>query len=312
MAVETGHTTNRNYPYPIRGFVDEGPANIQAAAEGPDKENRGEIDYLQAGVVTDTDWSFVASMENSATCALASLGATGGTAWLPSTAVGLLRSVTSAATLKALTPPSRPGSGKYLTVGFELTPTTSGKAATVSVVSGLEKASQAEAEAAPPATTAGKIKIRNVVIKNTAGVYSIVAQFDKRQWATGGGAPETVAEGELGDEVVTSEKVKAGTLKGDRIANATITGDKLNIAGILEPMAGRIGAGSEYEPHATRPTFVVIYCMGTENKVEIEGKIVDEAKTKESKMICLCQPKQKYKLSGIGGGEIFHTTYYVL
>jgi hypothetical protein len=184
--VATNHTSNRNIPYPDgKEFVPKGPEEMQAVAVALDTENRGEIDFLQAGVVASSDWNFTAAMENSATCALESTGTTGGVAWLPLTAIGLVRSVTSAAKLKALVPPSLPSSGKYLSIGFELTPSTSGAPATASLHSGAEKASQAEAEAAPPAATAGKIKIRDVVVKNTGGVYSIVAQRDRRPWAKG-------------------------------------------------------------------------------------------------------------------------------
>lgn len=178
---ETDFTTNRRLPYPTgKDLIPEGPAEMQAIATALDGENRGEVDFLQPGVVQATDWSFVAKMENPATCSLESTATTGGVAWLPLTAIGLVRSVTTAAKLKALKPPSLPSSGKYLTVGFELTPSTSGAAATVSVVSGAEQATQALAEAHSPSITAGKARIRDVVILNTAGVYSIASQTERR------------------------------------------------------------------------------------------------------------------------------------
>jgi microcystin-dependent protein len=178
---ETGHTTNRAIPYPTgKDFVPEGPAEMQALANAMDAENRGEIDFLQAGVVKSTDWSFNAVMENPATCALESEAAVGGVAWLPLTAIGLVRSVTTPAKLAALKPSSLPGASKYLTVGFELTPSTSDGAATVSVVSGAEQTTRALAEANSPAITAGKARIRDVVILNTAGVYSIASQAERR------------------------------------------------------------------------------------------------------------------------------------
>jgi hypothetical protein len=212
---ETSHTVNRNLPAPTgKDFIPEGPTEILALAEAVDKENRGEIDFLQAGVVAGSDWNFTAAMENSGTCALESTGTTGGVAWLSLTAIGLVRSVTSAAKLKALIPPSLPSSGKYLCVGFELTPSTSGAPATVSLHSGLEKATQAEAEAAPPAITAGKIRVRDVIVKNTAGVYSIVGQKERRQWSTGGEvAKETSAKGKIGPETITSDKLDKTSLQ---------------------------------------------------------------------------------------------------
>ena len=189
---ETSHTSSRAYPYPTpagNALISEGPAAMGALADAISEEPRGEQDYLQAGVVQSTDWSFVAEMENSGTCALESEAVVGGVCWLPLTAIGLCRSVTTPAKLKALKPGSLPGPGKYLTVGFELTPTTSGAAATVTVLAGIEKASQAEAEASSPAVTAGKARIRDVVVLNTAGVYSIVSQRDRRSWARGAYAP---------------------------------------------------------------------------------------------------------------------------
>ena len=58
-------------------------------------------------------------------------------------------------------------------------------AATVSVVSGVQQTTQALAESNSPATTAGKMRIRDVVILNTSGVYSVVSQRDRRPWARG-------------------------------------------------------------------------------------------------------------------------------
>jgi hypothetical protein len=183
----TDYTTNRHIPFPTGAdLIPEGPAEMEAIATALDGENRGEIDILQAGIVSATDWSFTAAMESSSECKLGSTATVGGIAWLPLTAIGLLRSVTTAAKLSALKPSSLPGSGKYLTVGFELTPSTSNAAATVSVVSGVEQTTQALAESHSPATTAGKARIRDVVILNTAGVYSIAAQRDRRPWARGG------------------------------------------------------------------------------------------------------------------------------
>jgi hypothetical protein len=202
---ETKYTTNRGIPYPTgKDFVPEGPAEMEAIATALDAENRGELDYLQAGIVKTSDWSFTAAMENSGTCALESEAEVAESiCWLTLTAIGLVRSVTAKGKLKGLKPPSLPGPGKYLSVGIELTPTTSDAAATVAIVSGVEKGTQAEAEAAPAGPVAGKLRIRNVVVKNTAGVYSIVSQEDVRPWATGGfvtAAYGAETEREIGEE----------------------------------------------------------------------------------------------------------------
>jgi hypothetical protein len=114
--------------------------------------------------------------------------------------------------------PITPASGKYVAVAYELTPSTWGAAAIVSVHTGVEQSTQLAAEEHAPATTAGKIQVKRVIIHNATGVYSIVKQEDVRLWATGGeAAKETAAEGKIGTEVVTNEKVKQGSLKLDRL-----------------------------------------------------------------------------------------------
>jgi hypothetical protein len=203
-------TTDRDIPYPVgTDLIPAGPAEMRALAAEIDTENRGEIDYLQAGITLSTDWSFTAAIENAGTGALKSVAATGGICWLPLAAIGLARSLTASAALAALKPASLPGSGHYMSVGFELTASKSDKPAVVSVVSGIEEATAKLAEEHVPATTAGKARIRNIVLLNTAGVYSIVSQADVRPWCTGGGAPETKAEGRIGAGAVTSPKIAA-------------------------------------------------------------------------------------------------------
>jgi len=199
---ETLFTANRHVPYPTgKDFVDEGPAEMEAIAKALDEENAGDIDSLQAGVVAATDWSFTAKMENSATCALESTSTVGGLAWLPQSTIGLMRSSTTPITIKGLKPASLPGAGKYMCVGVEITPTTWNKEATVSIKSSSEQTNQSLAELNPPSITAGKIRIRDVVILNTAGVYSVVSQFDRRPWAKG-----AFFEGATGSAEINAEK----------------------------------------------------------------------------------------------------------
>lgn len=203
----TDYTTNRNIPYPTGAdLIPEGPAQMEAIANALDGENRGEIDFLQPGVVKSTDWNFTAGMESGSECKLDSESEVAeSVAWLPLTAIGLVRSVTPKQKLKGLKPPSLPGAGKYMSVGIELSPSTSDGAATASIVSGVEKGTQAQAEAAPAGEVAGKLRIRNVIILNTAGTYSIVAQSDARPWATGTGEKYTeVLVAESGKEIEPS------------------------------------------------------------------------------------------------------------
>jgi microcystin-dependent protein len=213
-------TTNRGYPYPNgKDFIPNGPAEMEAIVNALDEENRGEIDYLQAGVTLSTDWNFTAALESTSECKLESLAA-----------IGLVRSVTTAAKIKALKPASLPGNGKYMTVGFELTPSTSDGPAMASVVAGVEEGTLKAAEEHVPATTAGKLRIRNIVVLNTAGVYSIAAQTDVRPWCTGGTTARTKEEGRIsgawepGDlKLSAATNLPAGWLKceGQEISRTT-------------------------------------------------------------------------------------------
>lgn len=160
------------------------PADIGAAPESEAEALRAMgADQFQPGVVTANDWSMTASIVGG-TGVLGSAGNTGGTAWIK-VASALLRTSTVSATLSGIAPPSLPVSGKFMSIGLQLTPGVFGGAATVSAVSGVEKATEAEALAAPANEVAGKLRIRDVIVKNTAGVFSIAAQRDRRPWARG-------------------------------------------------------------------------------------------------------------------------------
>lgn len=189
-------------------LVSEGPAKINTALTAIDKVNTGEQDYMQPGVVSSEDWSFTATI-NSATGELGSETATGGVAWLPgpSEASRLMRSVTTAAKLEKLKAPLLPAAGFYMTIGFELTATAWGSSATVSLVSGNEYSTQGAAEEHSPSTTPGKLRIRDVVVENAAGVYSIVVHKDRRAMASPVGNHGTASWGVISSSGV----VEAGS-----------------------------------------------------------------------------------------------------
>jgi hypothetical protein len=154
-----------------------------------DEVNQGHHDFLQAGVIESTDWQFTS--EVTAAGEIQSAANTGGKAWVPDPVLGtkvLMRTEAAlgSGVVHGLKPGSLPAAGKFLTVGVELTGTTWNAAPTVSVVSGVEKTTEAEAIAAPPAVTAGKIRIKNVTLKNTSGVYSQVGEEDVRSWSSVG------------------------------------------------------------------------------------------------------------------------------
>jgi len=161
-------------------------SGFRALAEGMDGMNEGHQDFLQAGVVRSTDWAFAATI-NSGTGALGSEGVTGGVAWLPDPVVSgaLMRTVATPARLENLTTGGLPTSGKYTAISYALEATKWGAAPNKGVVPGVQKNTQAEAEAAFPALGPGVISIRDIVVKNTAGVYSIVFGRDRRPWAGG-------------------------------------------------------------------------------------------------------------------------------
>lgn len=174
------------------------PADIGAATETEVEALRAmTADALQAGVIASTDWSFTATI-NGGTGVL-STGATGGAAWIKSGAA-LLRTVTPSAALSGLVPPALPVSGKYMSIGVQIKPGAFGGPATVSVVSGIEKATETQAFNAPAAPVAGAVRLRDLIVKNTAGVYSIVAERDRRPWARGASFVASVA----GEENTTS------------------------------------------------------------------------------------------------------------
>jgi len=143
-------------------------------------------DVYQAGVLTSTDWIPSGGGVTGGTGEIKIEGF-GGAAWLPAPGGGLVRTFTTPATYEKLKPPALPASGGYRCIAEEIA--ASGDSAVVTLTSGTEQVSEAAALAAPPATTAGKMQVRNFVLHNTAGTYSIGGLFrDRRPWARGANA----------------------------------------------------------------------------------------------------------------------------
>lgn len=167
--------------------VANGPTRINEGWNKIDNTDFGYEDFLQAGIINSTDWEFTANI-NSGTGALGSTANTGGTAWLLDYVLlngALMRSVTTPATLSGLTTVAKPESGAYMSIAFAITATKWNAAATVAAYSGVQKATEAEAINAPAAVASESTRIKDVIVKNTAGVYSIVHQIDRRPWAKG-------------------------------------------------------------------------------------------------------------------------------
>lgn len=193
-------------------LVSEGPARINSALSKLDETNLGQQDYLQPGVVAANDWLFTAAILE--TTGELSTSYTGGGAWLPASAENsrLVRTVTTAAVYEKLKPPALPVSGKYMTIGFELAPGSSwNSAASLSLISGTEYATQAEAEGHSPAVSAGKIRLRDVVVQHTANGYVIAKQLDRRPYAAPYTRQETGRQSLLSWAMVVGSEVVVGT-----------------------------------------------------------------------------------------------------
>lgn len=133
------------------------------------------------GVFYSSDWQVTATI-NSATAAIGSSGTVGFNARV----AGIRTKTNPLITISGLIPPSLPASGQFMSVGLQLGALNGfNGVATPSVVSGVAKATEAEALAAPAGPQGSRLRIKDIIIKNTAGVYSIVAQRDRRPWVNG-------------------------------------------------------------------------------------------------------------------------------
>ncbi len=162
--------------------VNENFNALVSAIEGVGSAAAG-TDLYQAGVVEDADWKPTATNINPSTGVL-ELTNFGGNAWLPGPVSGLVRTFLAKAAVGGLKP-ALPGPGGFIRAGIEVT--ASGSSAVVSVVTGIEKATQVEAEAiaASPGVSSGKLRVLDVIIKNVGAVYSVVTTRDRRSYALG-------------------------------------------------------------------------------------------------------------------------------
>lgn len=155
---------------------------LVSAVEGVSGAASG-ADVYQTGVVAYTDWITAAKTTvNSATGAL-TFASLGGAAWLPGPSGPLVRTFSASATIGPLVPPALPGVSGYRAIGVDLA--ASGASALVGLSVGTEQASEAEALAHPASIPANKARIADVILHNTAGVYSIAVIADRRLYATG-------------------------------------------------------------------------------------------------------------------------------
>jgi len=170
------------------------PADISAASTAQlEAAEKSMSDVLAPGILASPmgegsvgDWHVGAISINGATGVMAITSASGGPhlAWIRSGAM-LMRTVTPSALFTGITPPSLPAVGKYMTVGVHLVPGIFGSAATVAAVSGPENATEGGALVASPPLVAERVRICDILIKNTGGVYSVILLRDRRPWARG-------------------------------------------------------------------------------------------------------------------------------
>lgn len=152
-------------------------------------------DLLQAGIVSSAAWGIVLTQVGESGALRTTGPSVAGVAWLPDTTgagLGLVRTVTEPVSLPNTVPPALPVAGKFMCVGVEIGLV--GASVQISLVSGAEAASRVLAEAARPAISAGKVRIRDAIIQNVAGVFSIAVQQDRRPWAAGAYAYREGAE----------------------------------------------------------------------------------------------------------------------
>lgn len=182
MSIVLPHTFKDNVGENASGQqVDENFAALVAAVEGIAFAASGS-DAYQAGVVKAEDWRSGLPPTIAGGTGVVKLTLEGGSAWLPDPAGGLTRTFQEVAEY-VLPPTSLPGPGGFMAVGVEIA--AAGTGAVVGTVAGAEQVSEALALANPAATSVGKVRVRDLIVENTAGVYSIVKDRDRRPWALG-------------------------------------------------------------------------------------------------------------------------------
>lgn len=184
MTIVLPYTAEENHPASATGVM-ENFNKLKAELETLAPAS-ATTDLLQAGVISGADWNFTANIAGG-TGKLGSTASTGGLAWVPAAAGGIIRTNTSSAALSALTPSALPASGEYMAMLMEAGEKASSSEATVTVTSGEQKGSQelAEINAYGLLPNVNRTPLRMVIVHNNAGTYEIAAQWDERRYATG-------------------------------------------------------------------------------------------------------------------------------
>lgn len=181
-----GEETRYGIPYALLADAPDEEAISKALAEKIASVDLGAHgSFLREGVVTREDFEFTANV-NSATGELGSTGAIGhARAFLTDPVVAnalmYVNGPTGTIAKKPLSSGALPAAGKFAAVVFELQAVKWKEPATLTTSAGVEKATQAEAEAAIPVAQAKRMIIRWLILRNNAGVYEIVKQQDTRE-----------------------------------------------------------------------------------------------------------------------------------
>lgn len=148
-------------------------------ATGATGPSGGPPSSLQNGVVLATDCALSSTTVASSTGVITLTLAAANPIWI--VVSGLLTPVTYAGvTGGTVTPSTLPATTKFRVYGLEID-----SAGALQQVTGTDQTTQALALANTPATTSGRVRVADLVILNTAGVYTLSITRDRRPWARG-------------------------------------------------------------------------------------------------------------------------------
>lgn len=138
------------------------------------------MDLLQPGVVGGAGVVVGAAVAGGGGVSFTSL-ASGG-AWIALASGAIVRNTVPTGAFSA-TPGSLPSAGpppKYAVIGLDLVGVPGGPATVALSSKGADQTTEALAIANPPVTASGRLRIMDLVVLNTAGVYSLVSSHDRR------------------------------------------------------------------------------------------------------------------------------------
>jgi hypothetical protein len=164
-----------------------GQSALEAAAGNDPRLMQAANTAIQPGVINATDFA-TATMSVTAGGKLEWRCNGAAQAWIKDPVTGGLVYTTTKEEIRTLTPPSLPVAGKYMSVGIDVSVASMaayGGEAALTVTSGVEQASEALALENAAAGVANHVRVMDVIMLNTAGVYSVVKERSRKPWARG-------------------------------------------------------------------------------------------------------------------------------